>query len=320
MKRLILIDGNAILHRAFHALPPLTAPDGSLVNAVYGFSMMLFKIVHDLKPTHLAVAFDRPKPTFRKEMFKEYQAHRPKMDDDLVPQVDKVHELLKSFGISIFEMDGYEADDVIGTLARKAERNGIDQVIIVTGDRDIMQLVNDKVMVYMPVKGVTDAKLYAKEDVKERLGVYPEQVPDFKALAGDSSDNYPGVAGIGPKTAAKLLDEFGNIEELYRRGEQGNWGNTGDTVKEKLLSGKESARLSHDLATIRTDVPVETSWDRIKFSSLDTPAARDMLEDLHFYSLLRRLANNLEPVKKETKKEARNKKKTGNTGDQQTLF
>src|SRR3989344_5599255 len=211
MNRLVLIDGNAVLHRAYHALPPLTAPDGSIVNAVYGFASILFKLHHDLAPTHLAVAFDRPKPTFRKKLFADYQAKRPEMDKELVGQIEKVHELVRAFGIPIYEVDGYEADDVLGTIAKQTK----EEVIIVTGDRDLLQLVNDRVKTYMPIKGLSEAKLYGVVEARERLGVNPTQISDFKALAGDASDNYPGVAGIGPKTAVELLSQFRTVEEIY---------------------------------------------------------------------------------------------------------
>ena len=222
MNRLVLIDGNAILHRAYHALPPLTAPDGSVVNAVYGFASILIRLFNDLKPTHMAVAFDRPEPTFRKKMLKAYQAQRPEMEDTLVSQIPKVQDLVRAFGIPIYDATGFEADDVIGTLAGQASnsemkhyplsvipakagiqfskheipdqvgndnRNSIDEVIIVTGDRDILQLVNDRVKVFMPTKGLSEGKLFGVSETKERMGVAPDQIPDLKALMGDSSDN-----------------------------------------------------------------------------------------------------------------------------------
>ncbi|MEK7129760.1 MAG: 5'-3' exonuclease H3TH domain-containing protein [Patescibacteria group bacterium] len=294
--RLVLIDGNAILHRAYHALPPLTAPDGSLVNAVYGFTSMLLKIVHDLAPTHLAVAFDRPKPTFRKQLFAGYQAKRPKMDEDLTSQIAKVHDVVAAFGIPAYEVDGYEADDVLATITSQCQMPNakcqIDQVIIVTGDRDILQLVVDeKVFVYMPTKGLSEAKLYGEKEVMERMGVPPKQIPDFKALAGDASDNYPGVNGIGPKTAQGLLKAFRSIEELYQaiHKKDGRAKTLPETVLTKLAHGAEDAVLSKDLATIRTDVPMPVDLAETKLKTLDTPEARKALEDLHFPSLLKRL-------------------------------
>jgi DNA polymerase-1 len=271
MNRLVLIDGNAILHRAYHALPPLTAPDGSVVNAVYGFATMLLRLIGDLKPSHVAVAFDRPKPTFRKKLFKGYQAKRPKMDEELADQIPKVHDLIGSFGIPIFEVDGFEADDVIGTLTKQSK----DQVIIVTGDKDLLQLVKDeKVLVYMPTRGLSEAKLYDEQAVKERIGVAPDKIPDFKALAGDPSDNYPGVSGIGPKTAAALLAKYKTLEGILK-------------TKELSASEKKSARLGHDLATIRTNVPLTGSL--VPLRSLNRPEAIAELTTLGFRSLIKRI-------------------------------
>lgn len=293
VNRLVLIDGNAILHRAYHALPPLTAPDGSVVNAVYGFTSMLFKLFTDLHPTHIAVAFDRAKPTFRKQLFAGYQAHRPKMDEGLVGQIEKVHEVVRAFAIPIYEVDGYEADDVIGSLTRQCQMiNAKCQIIIVTGDRDLLQLVEDeKVLTYMPVKGLSEAKVYGEKEAQERLGVPPKKIPDFKALAGDQSDNYPGVAGIGPKTANQLLEIFGSVEELYQAiaKKDKRLAKFSPAVLEKLAHGAEDAVLSKDLATIRTDVPIHLNLDESTIKTLDRPEARKALEDLHFFSLLKRL-------------------------------
>lgn len=283
MNRLVLIDGNAMLHRAYHAIPPLTAPDGSVVNAVYGFGTMLLRLINDLKPTHIAVAFDRPKPTFRKELFAGYQAKRPEMDKELVEQIPKVHDLIYSFGIPIFEVDGFEADDVLGTLATRSK----DQVIIVTGDRDLLQLVNAHTFLYMPTRGLSEAKLYDEKAVEERMGVPPRLVPDIKALAGDASDNYPGVPGIGPKTAAALLGKYKSVANILK---------TNELTPEE----KESARLSHDLATIRTNVPLTGSL--VPLESLNRPEAVRELTKLGFRSLLKRVTGQSEskkPAKKE---------------------
>jgi len=282
MNRLVLIDGNAILHRAYHALPPLTAPDGSVVNAVYGFGTMLLRLIGDLKPTHVAVAFDRPKPTFRKKLFEGYQAKRPKMDEELVSQISTIHDLLSSFGIPIFEVDGFEADDVIGTLAKQSK----DQVIIVTGDKDLLQLVkDDQIFVYMPTKGLSQAKLYDEKAVAERMGVAPDKIPDFKALAGDPSDNYPGVAGIGPKTAVALLTKYKTIEGVLK-------------TKELTAQEKESARLGRDLATIRTNVPLEGALSPL--GSLNRPEAITELTKLGFRSIIKRITG--ENLKKQDQK------------------
>jgi DNA polymerase-1 len=328
MNRLVLIDGNAVLHRAYHAIPPLTAPDGSVVNAVYGFATMLLRLHHDLAPTHMAVAFDRPAPTFRKKLYEGYQSKRPKMEDNLVSQIPKVHEFVDAFAVPIFENDGFEADDVIGTICKivskrqsiKASEEKIDQVIIVTGDRDILQLVEgERVLGYLPTKGLSEAKLYRDRDVKERLGVLPKQITDYKGLAGDASDNYPGVEGIGPKTAIALIETFGTVEEVYialhthdRRLEKFS-----TSVLTKLTAGEKMAKMSKDLATIRTNVPLNNDIKKSKIASLDTPQAREIIGKFHFHSLLKRLGGEVEvqkPVESQEKTEETEK------SEQQKLF
>lgn len=325
--RLVLIDGNAILHRAYHALPPLTAPDGSLVNAVYGFTSILIKLFQDLKPTHMAVAFDRPEPTFRKELFKEYQAKRPEMENALAAQVTKVHEVISAFRIPIYELSGYEADDVIGTIARQALDQTPMQVVIVSGDRDLLQLVeDDRILVFMPTKGLTEGKLLGEKNVEEKMGVAPDQIPDLKALMGDASDNYPGVAGIGPKTAISLIVTYGSVKGIYRslkefRGKE----DKGKIVKgmsagtfEKLQAGKESAILSKNLATIRTDAPVDFDQDNARVETLDTLDARAKLAEFHFPSLIKRLSGKVE--KEEPKKTPPAKPKVKKNEEQLSLM
>lgn len=321
MNRLLIIDGNAMLHRAFHAIPPLTAPDGKVVNAVYGFTAMVLRLHHDLAPTHITVAFDRPAPTFRKKMFNEYQMKRPKMDDTLVPQIPIVHDVVTALGIPIFEKDGFEADDVIGTICMQV-KDDIDQVVIVTGDRDILQLVHDdRILVYMPTKGLSEAKLYHENDVVDRMGVDPNHIVDFKGLAGDSSDNYPGVEGIGPKTAVDLIHKFGTIEKLYKSGDKGNWGNLKSGIIVKLQKGKEAALLSKNLATIRRDVPLELNVSAMQINSLNTPEAQEIIGRLHFHSLLKRLTgqNEMSDMKQEVRGE-RQEKQQKKENQQQELF
>lgn len=321
MNRLVLIDGNAILHRAYHALPPLTAPDGSVVNAVYGFVSILIKIFNDLRPTYMAVAFDRPEKTFRKELFKDYQGKRPEMDSDLVSQIPKVQDVVRAFGIPIYDKAGFEADDVIGTLAKQASM----EVIIVTGDKDILQLVDDKrgVKVFMPTKGLSEGKLYGEAEVVEKLGVKPNQIPDLKALMGDSSDNYPGVAGVGPKTAVDLIARYGNIDKIFgtvnskQKTEKEGEIKLSVGVREKLRMGEESARMSKDLATIRTDVPVVMK-PLVPLETLDTLEVRKKLQEFHFPSLLKRLGKR-EKEEKEDKK-GQKKNKNEKQAEQQELF
>ena len=293
MNRLVLIDGNAMMHRAYHALPPLTTPDGTLVNAVYGFTSMLIKVFQDLKPTHMAVAFDRPEPTFRKELYKDYQAHRPELEDNMASQFPILRDVIGAFHIPIYDASGFEADDVLATAASHSSAS---EVVIVTGDRDILQLVDDRVKVLMPTKGLSEGTLFGKKEVREKMGVPPKLIPAFKALAGDPSDNYPGVSGIGPKTAIALLEKYGSIKQL---------------IKAKKISDAASASLGLKLATIRTDAPITFSLKDARLFSLDTLDARTKLAELHFPSLVKRLSGKVEkekakkivPKKPERKKE-----------------
>lgn len=311
MNRLVLIDGNAMLHRAYHALPPLTAPDGSLVNAVYGFTSMVLKIFADLKPTHMAVAFDRPEPTFRKKLFKEYQAQRPELEDDMASQFPLVRDMIGAFGIPIYDAAGFEADDVMGTIAKRCK---MDEVVIVTGDRDILQLVDDKrcIKVFMPTKGLSEGAIYGGKEVEARMGVPPKLIPAFKALAGDASDNYPGVGGIGPKTAANLLKEYGTVDTLLNAAQKQK---LPEGVNKKLVDGAQSARLGQTLATIRIDAPVTFSESSARIETLDTLDARSKLVEFHFPSLIKRLSGNGEHTEKSKKAAA--PKKTVEKNDEQ---
>ncbi len=289
MNRLVLIDGNAVMHRAYHALPPLTDPRGRTVNIVYGFISVIVKLTAALKPTHMAVAFDRPGKTFREHLLPTYQSQRPKMEDDFISQIPLVHEAVTAFGLPIFELDGFEADDMIGTIAATvmaAKGSEIDQVVIVTGDRDILQLVrDDKVLVYMPTKGLSEGMLYGEKEVYERMGVPPSLIVDLKALMGDASDNYPGVSGIGPKTAIKLLTTYGSFEAIYARINE----ISSKTLKAKLLAGKESGTLSKKLAAIRTDAPIVFEATYARAPTLKKEEVRDMLTAFRFPSLIRRI-------------------------------
>lgn len=283
MSKLVLIDGNAILHRAYHALPPLTTKDGEPINAVYGLITMLLKIIQDLEPTHIAVAFDRKEPTFRKEVFEDYQAHRPEMDEDLADQFEYARKTLEAFGIPIFSKAGYEADDVIGTLAEQAQKD-MEEIVIVTGDQDILQLVNGKVKVFLPARGVTKGKVYDKEDVIKKLGVEPERVIDYKALVGDPSDNYPGVKGIGPKTAEKLLNEYKTFKKVYE-----NVDKIEGSVGERLKEYKEDADLSYELAKIVRDVPVEFDEKDALTWRVNSKPVIDLFKEFGFRTLTKRV-------------------------------
>lgn len=261
MQKLILIDGNAILHRAFHALPPLSTSDGFPTNAIFGFFSMLNRVIKDFNPDYLAVAFDTPKPTFRKKLFKEYQAQRPKIKDEFKVQIPKVKEGLQKAGIKTLEKEGYEADDIIGSLIKKFEKET--KIFVVSGDKDILQLCNDNVYVLQPKTGVTNLQLYTKDEVVNKISINPEQIPDLKALAGDPSDNYKGAKGIGPKTAIKLLQKFGSVENLFA-----NLDKVEDERIRKLLEeNKEQIFLAKKLATIVKDLDIPIKLEELKFTS-----------------------------------------------------
>lgn len=318
MSKLILIDGNAILHRAYHALPPLTTKRGEPINAVYGFISMLLRLIQDLKPTHIAVAFDRKEPTFRHEEFKEYQANRPETDKELSSQFEKARDTMTAFGIPIYDKAGYEADDVLGSIAEQAvsgkwevrdekldgevgsgkkshisrrrpsshipPRTSVQEVVIVTGDRDILQLVTDKVKVYMPIRGLKDTQLMGEEEVIEKMGVKPSQIYDFKALVGDPSDNYPGVPGIGPKTATNLLQRYRTLEQIYK-----NLDKLPKPVAGKLKEGRKSALQSQKLAEIVTDVDLQVDFGEMSKWQVDSPRVMDLFSEFGFKTLTERV-------------------------------
>ncbi len=293
MKKLILIDSNALVHRAFHALPPsLTSPKGVMTNAVYGFTSVLLKMLKDLKPDYIAATYDLAGPTFRHEEFEEYKAHRAKAPDELYAQIPLTKNILKAFGIPIYEQQGFEADDLIGSLAEVAKKEKGLQVVIVTGDMDTLQLVDDdKVVVFTLRKGLTDTITYNEQEVKKRYGIKPEQVIDFKGLKGDPSDNIPGVPGIGEKTASLLVQEFGNIEEMYNKIE-----NSSKKIKlspkllEKLKENKDQAFFSKKLATIIRNLEVDFNLDKANWrKNLKEEDVESTFKDFGFYSLIKRL-------------------------------
>jgi DNA polymerase-1 len=290
VEKLILIDGNAILHRAYHALPPLTNKDGIIVNAVYGFFSMFLKILEDQKPDFIVVCFDKKAPTFRKELFVGYQAKRPKMSDDLIPQIKFVHDVLKKAKIEIFEVDGYEADDLIGTIATQAvsgKLNGGIEVFIVSGDRDLLQLVNQHVKMIAPITGLTNMVIYDEAMVCQKYGIKPAQIVDYKALVGDPSDNYPGVAGIGPKTASGLISEYGNLENIYKNLEKIKDKNPNLALK--LAQDAESAGLAQKLAGVVLDAPITLNIEKAGMKYFDKEGLVEEFEKFGFKSLLGRL-------------------------------
>jgi len=287
----VIIDGNSIIHRAFHALPPLTRGDGKVVNAVYGFLLVLFKIIKDFEPKYLVACFDRPEPTFRKQEFEEYKAKRVKAPQELYDQIPLVKEVLDAFNVPIFEMAGYEGDDLIGTLSRLSVKEDRKiKNIIVSGDNDVFQLVNDDTSVYFLRKGVKDASLCSKQEVFDRFnGLTPKQVIDYKALRGDSSDNIPGVSGVGEKTATDLVLKFGSLENIYREVENNNL-EIKEGLKEKLKNGKEDAFLSLRLAEIITDVPLEIKRiEDCEWKNYDKEKVEEKLVSFGFRSLVSKI-------------------------------
>lgn len=263
MPTLLLIDGNAIMHRAFHALPPFKTKSGFPTNAIFGFISTVNKVVSDYQPHYLVVCFDTPLPTFRKKIFEKYQAQRPKLEDDLVVQFPIVKKALDAAGIVHLEKEGYEADDLIGTISYLYKQNGI-RVLIVSGDRDILQLVDKNIFVLTPQIGYSETKIYDPKTVKKKFNITPKQIPDFKALVGDPSDNYPGAKGIGPKTAAKLLNQFETIEGIFNNLEK-----IEEKTRKVLTESQEDIFLSYKLAKIITNVPLDFDIEKAKFEGFN---------------------------------------------------
>ncbi len=282
-KRLLAIDGNSLLYRAYYAIRELSTSDGTPTNAVYGLAAMLQKIMAD-SPDYALAAFDTPKPTFRHEKYEEYKGHRKPTPDDLIAQGPLARELMRAFGIPVVEIDGYEADDVIGAIAKEAERNDV-ETTIVTGDQDAFQLVNDKTKVLTTVKGVSETVVYDAEGVREKMGVAPNQVADYKALRGDSSDNIPGVPGIGDKGARELLEKYESIEDLIEHIDELPDGRN----KKNLSENTDLAKLSKELATIVCDLPEKLSLGDYEYTGRDLSAMREFYKKMEFRRLLEKL-------------------------------
>jgi len=297
MKTLILIDANSIIHRCFHALPKFTTPDGKPSGALYGLASVLLKIFRETPPDYAAALFDRPEPTFRDKMYKEYKAQRPPTEDILISQLIEAPRLFEKFGVRPFDKAGFEADDLIATLAEKFKDEI--QVIIMTGDMDTLQMVNDgKIIVRTFKKGISETVDYDEAAVKDKYGLEPKQLLDYKALVGDASDNIKGVSGIGPKTAAGILHKAGTLENAYA-----NPALLPEKVREKLLESKEQAELSKKLVTLEKNVPMgDITLEDMK-AEMKTEDIRDYFEKFGFRALLNRMDNGVQktPVKKPAK-------------------
>lgn len=285
-KRLIVIDSSSLLYRAFHALPPLTNAKGQPTGAVYGFLLIFFKAIKDLQANYIVACFDTKKPTFRHEKFEEYKAGRAPTPEGISAQFPVIKEVLKAFNIPLFEKEGFEADDIIATIAKKYAADA--KVFIVSGDLDNLQLVEENIKVYTPGKSIKETILYDDAKVIERFGVTPSQMNDFKALTGDNSDNVPGVPGIGKTTAADLIQRFGSIKNLYDE-------LSTDTailkpkVKEALKENKEKAFLSLELVTTDKNMDLDFNLEACRFGSFDPKKVEAMFSELGFTTLIERI-------------------------------
>ena len=286
LSKLVLVDGNSLSFRAFYALPLLQNKAGIHTNAIYGFAMLLEKILKEEQPDHFLVAFDAGKTTFRHQTYGDYKGGRQKTPPELSEQFPYIRQLLDAYQIKHYELDNYEADDIIGTLSKEADQAGIDTIII-TGDRDLTQLATDRVTIYYTKKGVTDVDHYTPEFIAEKYnGIQPKQIIDMKGLMGDTSDNIPGVAGVGEKTALKLLNQFESVEGVYEHIDDVS----GKKLKEKLENGKADALMSKQLATINVNSPLEVNLKDTQLpESIDEQDKIELFKKLEFNQLLNNL-------------------------------
>ena len=290
-KRLVLLDTHAILHRAYHALPDFSSSKGEPTGALYGLITMLVKIITDLKPDYIVAAYDLPKPTYRHIAYKEYKATRVKTADDLVAQIIRSRDVIKAFGIPVYDCEGFEADDVIGTITEELKKEKDVDVIIASGDMDTLQLVDDeRVRVYTLKKGISDTILYDQKGVEARFGFVPGLIPDYKGLRGDPSDNIPGVKGIGEKTAGVMISKFGTLEKLYavlkKNPEKLEAAGIKEGMIEKLKEQEENAHFSKMLAEIRRDAPINFSLpEKLWKEAVEPQKLFDLISELEFRSL-----------------------------------
>ena len=304
MGKLLLIDGNSIMNRAFYGImgsKMLTTKDGKYTNAVYGFLAIMFKIIEEIKPEYMAVSFDLKGPTARHKMYEGYKANRHGMPEELAEQMPLIKQILEAMNIDIVQKEGYEGDDILGTLAKYGEKQGLD-VTILSGDRDTFQLTTDKVTVRIPrtKAGKTETEDYTREKVLEEYGIEPKDLIEVKGLQGDTSDNIPGVPGIGPKTAINLIKKYKTIENLYKQIEEGTDDLKGKQ-KENIIANKEKAILSKKLGTIDVNVPLEDTLENLKVEEWDKQKVLEIFQELKFNRYIERfnLGTNIE--KKETK-------------------
>ena len=288
-KRLVIIDGKSVFYRGYYAMPNLSTADGTPTGGVYGFAALALELFKKLKPDYVCVAWDKPKTNIRKrlEIYPEYKAGRKPAPADFYAQIPILHELLQAFGWPLYELDDYEADDIMATLAKKASDKGIETCLI-TSDLDALQAINPLVHVYALKKGLTNIDLFKPESFTEKYGIRVDQFLDLKALKGDSSDNIPGAPGIGEKTAIQLLQQFDTIDNLYE-----NLWQVKDSLRRKLEDGRELVEMSKKVAELWFDAPVELNLDDMNAHDLDTAALKELLTHLEFRSLLRNLPEHM---------------------------
>ena len=291
MEKLVVIDGNSILNRAFYGIMSskmLQTADGTYTNAVYGFLAILFKILDDVKPEYLAVAFDVKHPTKRHEMYKEYKGTRKGMPDELAVQMPIIKNVLKAMNIKVIELPGYEADDILGTLAKHSEKQGVDTILL-TGDRDSFQLASNHITIRIPrtKAGKTEVEDFDRNKILEVYGLEPEQLIEVKGLMGDTSDNIPGVPGVGEKTALNLIKEFANIDSIYEKLENGEAVAKGK-LKENLESNKDLAILSRELGRIDVNAPIEKELSTLKMQDWNKKEVYELFKELRFNKYIER--------------------------------
>lgn len=287
-ERLVVIDGNHLIHRAFHAIQaPLRTSRGEQTNALFGFASMLLNIIDLEKPDYLAMTFDEKAPTFRHDAHEGYKATRAKAPDELYAQIPRIKEMVTRFKLPIYSKEGFEADDMMGTLARHAEKEGIESCVV-TGDMDLLQMTSPNIRVVFPHKGYKEPIVYDAAKVKEKYGVDPNQIVDYKALVGDSSDNYGGVHGVGPKGATELLNRYHTLNGIYE-----HLGELSENLRKKLEDGKESAYFAQKLAQLITDVPCQFSKEDMSVDRLDFSALQKFFEEMEMKSLVARLKKTL---------------------------
>lgn len=283
MKKIFIIDANSIIHRAFHALPNFSTSSGFPTNAIYGFFSMLIKALQNYQPTHIFIAFDVPKPTFRDKIFKKYRAQRPETKHELKIQIPIIKNALEKSGFQVLAKEGFEADDIIGSLVEKFSK--YQKIFVLSGDKDLLQLADDNIVIILPRTGLSKIREYTKEKVKEEFGINPKQIPDLKALAGDQSDNYKGAEGIGPKTALNLLHSFPSIEYLLKNTEKIE----SEKLRQTIERSKENIKTAKKLAVIRKDLDLDVDIQLAELKKIKIDELKKFFKKYQMQSLLKRL-------------------------------